>query len=260
MKFQSLFKFYFFGTSLRYLQDVQTDYWVHSREDGMYVIDNIKSFLETLAEFQLGVTERLALSKLQPLLKKLEESDPEHTLTSEQALELRSNIGDIRATLEAELAGVGAYTLTPKRIDLKKLLAEVDALFAPETFHQLPEIARFDFAEAGKCIAFERPTAAAFHMLRATEAMLRMYYQKMVRSNRIASQNWGPIVSDLRTRGRTKKYLALNNQLDNIRDSYRNPTQHPEAIYDIHEVQDLWAICVDVVNRMIKTLRVEKLI
>jgi hypothetical protein len=47
----------------------------------------------------------------------------------------------------------------------------------------------------------------------------------------------------------------VNNHLDNIRVSFRNPTQHPEAIYDIHEVQDLWSICVDVINRMVKILK-----
>jgi hypothetical protein len=257
MKFQSLFKFYFFGTSLRYLQDVREGIKAHTQG---WVIANIDSFLETLTELQLGVTERVAKSKLQPILDELNATSPNHVLTSKQATDLRSAVTAIRETLDAELAGVGAYTLTPKRIDLKRLVGEVDALFAPETFSMLPEIARFDFSEAGKCIAFERPTAAAFHMLRGTEATLRMYYQKMVRSNRISSQNWGPIVTDLRTRLRTKKFVALNNQLDNIRDSYRNPTQHPEAKYDIHEVQDLWSLCVDVVNRMIKNLRAEGLI
>src|SRR5687767_6428536 len=108
-----------------------------------------------------------------------------------------------------------------------------------------------------KCIAFERPTAAAFHILRGTEDVLRSYYRRMVRNGRIKSSMWGAIVQDLRKRGATKAHVTLNNHLDNIRSSFRNPTQHPEAIYDIHEVQDLWAVCIDVVNRMHKALVAE---
>jgi hypothetical protein len=66
-------------------------------------------------------------------------------------------------------------------------------------------------------------------------------------------------VKDLRKRKRTKPFSVLNNHLDNIRDSFRNPTQHPEIRYDIHEVQDLWSVCVDVINRMVRTLNKEGL-
>jgi hypothetical protein len=46
---------------------------------------------------------------------------------------------------------------------------------------------------------------------------------------------------------------VLLNQLDYIRAQFRNPTQHPDKIYDIQEVQDLWGLCVDVINRMVKS-------
>ena len=52
--------------------------------------------------------------------------------------------------------------------------------------------------------------------------------------------------------------IVLLNNLDNIRQSFRNPTQHPEKIYDIQEVQDLWSLCVDVVNRMSSDIRGNK--
>jgi hypothetical protein len=61
---------------------------------------------------------------------------------------------------------------------------------------------------------------------------------------------WGAMVQDLRKRRKARPYEVLINNLDNIRNSFRNPTQHPEKIYDIHEVQDLWGICIDAINRM----------
>src|SRR5258706_16076864 len=105
----------------------------------------------------------------------------------------------------------------------------------------MPPIAKYDVEEAGKCIAFERPTAAAFHLLRGTESVLKDFYCTMIKQKRCQLM-WGPMVADLRKRPKTKKNIVLLDNLDNIRRSFRNPTQHPEKIYDIQEVQDLWGL------------------
>ncbi len=62
---------------------------------------------------------------------------------------------------------------------------------------------------------------------------------------------WGPMIISLRKRKKSRPPDVLLNNLDNIRVSFRNPTQHPEKIYDIQEAQDLFGLCVDVVSRMI---------
>ena len=248
MKKQPIYKYYWFGTCERYLQDAHKDMSM-SQESG--VPYNIKCFLRNLNDLGLIVTLRVAEPRLRPLLKELEGVA---VLEDEQAIRLRKAMDEIRTTLDAEIEDITAFTPTPKRLDLNKLLDDVGGLFGPDVFDSLPDIARYDFMEAGKCMAFERSTATAFHILRATESVLRFYYEQMVRRNRISSRMWGPIVNDLRKHALTKKFDILNNHLDNIRNSFRNPTQHPEATYDIHEVQDLWAVCVDVVNRMIRVL------
>ena len=46
----------------------------------------------------------------------------------------------------------------------------------------------------------------------------------------------------------------LLENLDLIRRSFRNPTAHPEKSYDIDEAQDLFGLCIDVVNRMAREL------
>jgi len=76
----------------------------------------------------------------------------------------------------------------------------------------------------------------------------------MIKRDRVKSEMWGPIVQDLKKRNKTKANSTLNNHLDNIRLSFRNPTQHPDAIYDINEVQDLLSVCIDANNRMFKAI------
>jgi hypothetical protein len=133
-------------------------------------------------------------------------------------------------------------------------LENIGSLLAPGVYRKLPELARYDFAEAGKCIAFERPTAAAFHILRGTEGVLKHFYLTMIKRGRIKNLLWGPVVEDLRAHRKTQKHEVLYSNLDNIRRSFRNPTQHPDMTYDIHEVQDLLPLCIETINRMVKIM------
>jgi hypothetical protein len=111
-------------------------------------------------------------------------------------------------------------------------------LFAPDVFAELPDIARIDFQEAGRCIAFERSTASSFHLLRGTESVLRQFYLHTVRQGRLreTQRTWGSIVQQMRSR-RHPPSLTLLDNLDNIRRNYRNPTQHPELVYDVQGAQ-----------------------
>lgn len=246
---QAVAQYYFFGTTMRFLQDAKAGWSIHGERT---VLANISWFFYHLDEINLHVTKR-ASSPLKDFKLKLEETD-ENNLSNELANELSKIMNEIRYTLDAEIRGVEAFITSPKRYDVDNLLNNINSLFTPSVFDEFHDIAKIDFIEAGKCVAFERPTAAAFHILRATEANLRHYYETMVKQNRIKSRMWGPIVQDLRNKTKTKKHIALNNHLDNIRVSFRNPTQHPEALYDIHEVQDLLAVCIDVNNRMFKVI------
>jgi hypothetical protein len=63
------------------------------------------------------------------------------------------------------------------------------------------------------------------------------------------------MVQHLKNRRALRGDESLINNLDDIRLHFRNPTQHPEKVYDIEEVQDLWGRCVDAINRMAKHLK-----
>ncbi|WP_417533009.1 hypothetical protein [Marinobacterium stanieri] len=252
MNKHTLFRFYFLGTCIRYLQDLT---WPARVNGPGFVRSNVEMLFKYFEALELSVTDRLARGELNEILEALDDLDNKDTsieFAKSEVVKINSAVSVIRKAMDAELQGMYAFVPAPKRLDLNKLLDSIQEIFSPGTFNSLPEIARYDFSYAGKCIAYELPTAAAFHILRATEAVLRKYYEAMVKQKRIKSSNWGPIVNDLRSRRSTSKHEILNNHLDNIRASFRNPTQHPEKIYDIHEVQDLFSLCVDVVNRMVQ--------
>jgi hypothetical protein len=118
----------------------------------------------------------------------------------------------------------------------------------------LDDLAKLDMAEAGRAIVFELPTAAAFHVLRATEQVLQDFYRTWVRQRRVKPMLWGSMLKDMRSKSR-RPPDALLNHLDHIRLSFRNPTDHPEKSYDIEEAQDLFALCCEAIGRMVRGRR-----
>ena len=253
MEKKSISAYFLFGTSVRFLQDVGPGR-IHPIFGPAGILYNIDRCLNQLDELGLKVT-KISADKLIAFRHELAEiTDKDSSLSPPQCYKLKELCDQLRMTLEAELKTLEAFIVTPKRYDIDKLLDDVGSLMSPGLFSALPEITKYDLMEAGKCIAFERPTAAAFHLLRGTEAVLRHFYCTLIHRNRVSDLLWGNIVQDLRNRPKTKKHTTLYNNLDNIRFSYRNPTQHPDAIYDIHEVQDLAPLCFEAITRMAKII------
>ncbi|WP_157639378.1 hypothetical protein [Burkholderia ubonensis] len=243
-----VYRFWQFGTTVRYLQDVREGYKIKGPAN---VLVNIDALFRRLWELDLRVTINAA-DKLSQFQEELNELADDAKMTQAQSTKLRNLIFELRRTMEAELKLINAYTISPKRLDVEKLTDDVEPLFAPGVYQSLTDVAMYDISEAGRCIAFERPTAAAFHLMRATEEVLRGYYCFYVRRNRMDKLLWYPMIQALQQHRRAKVNDVLHRQLDNIRLSFRNPTQHPDKVYDIQEVQDLFGLCVDVINRMRK--------
>jgi hypothetical protein len=215
------------------------------------VLHSIDKFFECLELLQLKVSIRAA-NELVPIRAELASCAQDATLSKAQAGRINSILKDITATIIAESDGMFAYIISERRIPIERLLRGMGDLFAKDVFNQLPDLAKQDFSEAGRCLAFERPTAAAFHMLRGGESTLREYYCKKLHRNR-AQLMWGPMVQSMRAY--PKRFpLTLLNHLDHIRSGFRNPTAHPEKTYDMDEAQDLFSICIDVSNRMVQDL------
>ncbi|WP_224024477.1 hypothetical protein [Arthrobacter sp. NicSoilC5] len=175
-------------------------------------------------------------------------------LTQEETEKLWRRAEILREALLAEASGKINYAASDKRYTIQKLTDEFSTLMASGVFAELPEIAQVDMREAGRCIAYELPTSAAFHLMRGTEAVLRHYYCCKVRRNRIKQPlMWGPMVTHLKEK---KVPAGLLDALDSIRRNYRNPTQHPDKVYDLDEAQDLLSLSLDVTNRMIRDIQV----
>ena len=247
MKVHKLYLYYAFGFNYRMLTD---GYRGHENETA---IEGIESFLENIDKFDLKVTKLVVSDFLDKFSNDLKKSPKSEKLSDNKVSELMEFARSIDKTVDAEMRLKKAYILTEKRLGLEKLTDNVEELFGDKIFPELPEICKIDFIEAGKCISFERHTAAAFHILRGTEEMLRVYYKEKVKRNRIKKLLWHNMTQDLQgKRGVPDSLLAV---LDSIREDFRNPTAHPEKLYDFDEVQTLFTHSIDVIGRLVKGMK-----
>jgi hypothetical protein len=72
---------------------------------------------------------------------------------------------EFEIVLGNELPGLATYIVSQKGIySTDDLISNADQHFAEETLAKIPPNARQDICAGGKCLAFELPTASAFHM------------------------------------------------------------------------------------------------
>lgn len=216
------------------------------------ILDLLKRFNNELSdasfEVSLAYMGSSTYRQIVSRIKKLE-SDTS-TLGPEIAEDLSDCFHTIEKIVFSESCTKKIYLLPLRRFNTDALLNSPQNLLAQGAFEKLDQIAKSDIGSASRCILFGEATACAFHILRATEAVLKQYYFHHKRQNRLAKPMWGNMLDQLKAKNRNKPPAPLLNALDVIRTSYRNPTQHPEAIYTIDSAQDLFGVCLDAIGKM----------
>ena len=217
------------------------------------IIEGISQYLGALSALGLTVTLDVAKERLRELQEELKKyPKANNVVTDSDAKRLARIMADVEAACKSEAKRKPIFMPTDGRMTVRQLLGGADSLLQDDVRTQLPDIALYDVSEAGKCIAFERPTAAAFHILRATEAVVRCYYLMVVKRERLKEKQrtMGGMLAQLRAR--RKRSDKLLGSLQNIADHYRNPTMHPEERYDLDRAYDLFLLCVSAIGLTVR--------
>lgn len=169
-----------------------------------------------------------------------------------EVLGIQYAIRDVDTVLAAELGSVGTYAASPKQAyNVLTLIYEGEALIPGELISVLPTDAVADLRQCGKCLAFELPTAAGFHVARATEAVLLAFLDSVVTS-RPTQPNWGQYIQHMEAKGVDRKITSF---VKLIKDTYRNPVIHPEITLSGTEAEVLVNACVAVMTLMLIEIR-----
>lgn len=168
---------------------------------------------------------------------------------------LEDSLRKFETVFEAEVADrVAVYSVLTKGIYNTSLLVEnADLVIAEELRGLLPESALYDLKQSGKCLAFEVSTAAGFHVLRATEAVIKEYYKSLTGNAwddvfPQSQRNWGKYISALNDE---KAEATITASLEQIRTLYRNPIAHPEAKLDNRQATSLFSMATSVMSLML---------
>src|SRR5438552_13467320 len=110
-------------------------------------------------------------------------------------------------------------------------------MFPDEIRKELPGEAIHDIKQGARCFAFELPTAAGFHFLRAIEAVIHSFYDVLSNNaKRPKRAAMGIYIDELIKLNANAELVAT---LKQIKDLHRNPIIHPEETLDMIEAQML---------------------
>jgi hypothetical protein len=170
-----------------------------------------------------------------------------------EAYAIRTSIGNFATVLGAELPTLDTYTVSQKAAYSTPDLIDHAELLLPEAVRMklAPEAIK-DMREAGRCLAFSTPTAAAFHIMRATESMIVSYFAKVVgKRPKKAMRNWGLYIKMLETHGADPKVTGF---LRHLKDQYRNPVSHPEEFLSVDQALTLVSAAVAAICAMAEAI------
>jgi hypothetical protein len=172
-----------------------------------------------------------------------------------QLLQFESSLDDDLARCHIyEVDPVGAYSFD-------RLIGAADTVF-PLAWRTtlIPEQVLTDFRSAGRCLAFDLPTACGFHAFRATDAMLCAYCTYFGAEPKGHGRDWGRYIVALREALKKEAAIKKPNQrtvelLDNIRATDRNPLVHPELNLDADGALLMFDLCKNAIGLMVTDIK-----
>lgn len=171
-----------------------------------------------------------------------------------EAYQVTSALTAFETVLTAELSQINVFMVKKKRgYDTGDLVHRGWVMFPETLATKVPESV-VDMQFATRCIAFELPTAAGFHLHRANESILHRYFDAVSNgAKRPEGRNIGDYLARLRENkwGEEKVLSALKD----LKDLHRNPLIHPEdSLEDVDEALALLGSIHAAVVLMLKAI------
>lgn len=186
------------------------------------------------------------------LFNQLEDSDDSEILSPDTIEYIKQQIVSCNEFIEIECSTKKVYELNSSNIDLNKLTD--DPLSFISDSEKLNFLAKEDFENACKALAYWLGTATVFHLMRVTENLTYCYW-KIFGITKSPSDTMWYFLNKLeaahnnKTIKNKKKYHAsIITELKAIKDQFRNPTQHPDATYSESEALNLFNRSLSVIN------------
>lgn len=172
---------------------------------------------------------------------------------------ISTRIDAFKNVLSAECKEVEIYVVGQISIYKTSSLVSAGSQRIPsELAHLVPAEALTEFDSAGRCLAFDLPTACGFHALRGVEIMILKYLSNFGASNenlRTWNEYVQAVLSLINVKNGpvpSKKVAAM---LDRMRELDRNPLMHPQDTLDTTTADMLFSLSVITIVEMARDLK-----
>jgi hypothetical protein len=160
-------------------------------------------------------------------------------------------LGALQVHLNTELDALPIWFVTKRRAySIDNLINNAEEIFDSLTIPLLSARTTLDIKQAGRAIAFEVPTAAGFHAIRATESVARGYHEILIGVRPEEGTPLGPLINALRNeRDRRVTAHTLDREdllhivietLNRLNNVYRKPITHPDMILDLSAAMNVF--------------------
>ncbi|MDP2239160.1 MAG: hypothetical protein Q8K18_03210 [Burkholderiales bacterium] len=216
----------------------------------------LERFINDSVYSQSVRTSRTSANELLTVLKEFSVEGGKDELKQIQlgawpAYRLSNSLTSFEAVMSAEFGLMPLFLITPKKgYDLITLLYSGASLFPGDLAAKVPA-AVLDIHSGTQCLAFEMWTSAAFHFHRATESVLRKYWESILPGR--AHPGHKTIGEYLRALAKSRKGSPkLKAALRDLKDLDRNPVLHPE--YSLSNIEEVDALMGTIRNAMVQML------
>lgn len=204
---------------------------------------------------------------IDPSSKQMRQPSSEDLVEANDIKLIRTCLEKFERALAAEFSRHSAWMASKRGIyETDDLIANaVRAVPEPLRDH-VPDSGKEEMNEAGRALAFGLGSAAAMHMLRATELMVHRYHEVFA-GGPIANKSERNLATYLRKLnalaeedhdGRNRPDPRVVQLLVLIKDRYRNPLLQPETNFTVDDATVLLGLCTSAIAQMADQIRVRK--
>jgi hypothetical protein len=175
--------------------------------------------------------------------------------------DLNYQLHNFTSLFRAELSNCDVYLISQKRGHNMPILIfaaerHLDKIIAENLCPECIE----EIREGGRCLAFDLPTASGFHINRALELALLMYFPVLkIEIPPEKKRSWGSYIQLLEGKdlngkemdGAEKADERITYMLRHIKDFYRNPLMHPAWVLTDNEAQNLFNLAISAISAMV---------
>ena len=154
--------------------------------------------------------------------------------------------------LEAECLTLNTYAVSQKRAySTSDMISNAEVTVSRDIRDRLSHAVVKDIQEAGRCLVFDLPTAAGFHILRAVELVMADLWAHVIQGQSKKPANWGKYIEELDNAGVDKNSIDMLTRMKNL---YRNPVAHPDIVLTEEEAFGLFSIGVAAIEHLVAQL------